>query len=307
MSTQLTSIDAIAAKAFVTADSFLCRRDGYQPSRNQLAFFVLAWFFNTAKKQTPKGERLPLFTRITPLMLDLAVIDAQCHTSATQLAGGSGEQVTLLKAESPVEWAALYDTLHMRLKRLSRHQLDAVAQDEVLAQVFDRVLRIIRQMVNGAVIDQQSAVVDFALDRQEPIAKGYNFSGPFQSYVESILPNEVKRYLKNAGKEQTRLLPLAEEVAMAVGVEADLVDEEEQAEQRQKLKQLLPALFAALEILPTKRRQVALYTLVGREQFWHLLDITGWPTPASLPVKAQEGTDEAIGAALDLKPNRAIC
>lgn len=303
MSTPLTSVDAIAAKAFVIADSFSCRRDGYQPSRNQVAFFAFAWFFNTAKKQMERGKPLPRFIRTTPLMLDSAVIDAQCRTTATHLAGESGEQVTLLKDESPVEWAALYDTLQMRLKQLYGRQLDAVALDEVLAQVLNRVLRAIRQMVKGAEIDQQHDVVDFALERQETMVTGYNFSGPFQSYVESFLPNEAKRYLKNAGKEQTRLLPLVEEVALAVGVEADLIDEEEQAEQRQKLKQLLPALFAALETLPTKRRQVALYTLAGREQFWHLIGITGWPAPASLPAKSHEGTDEAIGAALDLKPN----
>lgn len=303
MPTPLTLVDAIAAKAFVIADSFSCRRDGYQPSRNQVAFFVFAWFFNTAKKQMLKGERLPRFTRTTPLMLDPTVIDAQCRTTAAHLVGESGEQVTLLKNESPVEWAALYKTLQMRLKRLHGHQLDAIAQDEVLAQVLDRVLRAIRQMVHGAEIDQQNDVVDFAFDRQEAMATGYNFSRPFQSYVESILPKEAMRYLKSASKESARRLPLEEEVAIAVGVEADLVDEVEQAEQRQKLKQLLPTLFAALETLPSKRRLVALYTLAGREQFWHLLDIAEWPVPTALPAKSHEGTDEAIGAALDLKPN----
>lgn len=311
MSTPVVPLDVFGALCQTVANAYPTQRThGYRVTENQL------FFFTTAANRPRHTKQLKGDTQYADDLVigwqDESTFLAGAQAVAAQLDGLSGEVVSGLKQQDPVEWSAFWTQLQCLQRQLPKqfdYQLDQGTQDEALAQCCIKVFNLIQSMPAAELIDGLPAILPYTRQRLQQPGALYTFRKPFLHYIFRILQNEFRRALQKVTNESTRVCSLDELLEIGVEPALDEVDlgEVYSAAEIQRLQselqQQLTRLLAAIETLPRKRRQVAAYTLAGRPQFWSALKLTAIAAPAWYPLPEKYITDRQIAAELDMTDN----
>lgn len=304
------SVSPLSPESYVelcktVSSAYTKRRDTYDASQNQIAFFSLAALRRSYSKEERETyeQRYEVWREI-----DGTEATGVAGNVAANLNGDSGDVVGGLKARQEEKWAeflTVFQSMRQKYHRSYAHQLDAMTQDELASQTVAKIIKLINEMPSGAYLEENKAIVEFAQKALANSGALYNFSSPFLHYVGSALRNTYLRYLKQIGRERKLQVPL-EKIENFALVSEPMVDDEQDAIEKAQLEQLkeqLPQLLVALESLPRKRRLVAIYTLAGRPQFRLAVKMAAIALPAAFPQLKEYATDEEIAEALGITAN----
>lgn len=287
----------------------LRRVDGYHATDNQIVFFALA----TGRQRLPKRRETKEGDAYAVVIeeRDDAAITAIADAIAYQLTNASGEVVTSLRREitqsDSQAWSAFLVQMRTMLRQLAKrfgYPLASPTQDETLSKSLAKLLTLFHTMPLGSTLDGATDILAFSSAQLRNSGALYNFHKPFLNYVFGILHNELRRTLTKDAAHAKRIHSLDE--ALLLSSEPNVLSEEEESAYQQQLgqlQQLLPALFNAIDTLPRKRRQVAIYSLASRSQFTLALQLAVVPAPVSYPPRERYTTDLQIAEQLAMSAN----
>lgn len=283
------SFDDVQRQCGQLANVYLTRRQGYQPTTNQVLFFTLSWM--------RKKKFLNQIDRVWEVLIDRNALTSHSKKVAFHLDGEDGEIITKLKQKDELEWGSLLKQLKIRLN--NPQNISDAAISTSLFQLFVMLTR----MIDGTVIDQTADVPTFVMGLPIASIKTYDFRGPFQAYAFTVAKNAIIK-LSQGSKQDQKTYSLLEDLDILHDPISMLFENEEEHEKQIKqLTSQLPELFAQIEILTPKRRMVAGYTLAARQQFWLAISLTHTIVPDWYPQKSLLFTDAEIGSALGMSEN----
>lgn len=279
---------------------------GYQPSANQLCFFVLVWVFKQQKKQRQRPfqaseDRLEGF--------DIPTITTHAREVIDQLMLW-GEQVTSLKAQNAHEWLLVYKQMEKATNAAAWEQHSSqrmVLLEDALHKAYVKVLTLVRDLVHWKVLEDATDIVALVVDKQPLLGNSFDFRSGFYPFVRRVAHNEFVDLLRDERHFVDAELEDLESALPLVAAPLSVEDGDVEAGYEAARLQFCSQLQTLLDVIPDKKilrsdnqRQVVIYTLAGRRQFARALVETGLAVPSLFPPLVEMISDKEIAQILNL-------
>jgi len=282
---------------------------GYRATVSQTAFCVLVW----AIKQ---GATCRHVTEVLHDKQGHPLSATVIHQHVEQVAQHLEEWgivLTKLQRKDAHEWELLRIQM---TKAIARYNCPVQDKEDALQDSLVKLWRMLDQAVQSDTLDRAENAAELVelMGREGVMMRsGYDFSSPFYSYARRMVENKLISKLRGHQRELKYIVELDEmtetvaESAPALTApppEISVEEERSLAASRLQLRiDLTRLLDSVSSTLTPKARQVVLFTLAARPQFWLALELAGLSPPPELPNLTKSPTDVDLGQWLGMSDN----
>lgn len=286
------NLETICRQAATASETVV---EGYRPTANQVYFFTLVCLLKRGLSLPPRD---PLSDQ------DLAAVSGRACQVACHLEEW-GATVTGLKRGDEREW----ELLRFQMEKAVRYypcQPEALKWD-ALQEALLKLFGLLDKMYDAPQLQATQDVVALVVKSRGALSNIYDFGSPFYAFAKRVARNQLITGLRQGGRASAYLIPLDDVAYATSSASVPGSWSEDDRALSQTLLQLTIDLSRLLDILEeqltSKPRQVILYTLAARDQFWRALEVTGLAPPGTMPPQSQFAADSDIAQALGISEN----